>query len=661
MLLLQVSAVTTEVELASERNCHSQEIPLALNEAGANLMIKVTTTAAIQNEICQTWTEAGTNLQLNICSEAVDQIKSEIIRGMKAIPKRGAEVGGIFFGSIRKQGLNCTVEIEHIFAVPVEYRFGPSYRFSEVDEKAFSRALHAWPERQAIGWYRSNTRPATEPTPDDDAITAENFPTSNLFLLLRPDFTGSISARFQISGYPAHEFAFGRFSFLDQLLNGTDDDQEGNNTLAVFDTQGREHSVAIPAPHHVALPEAPRTAWRATIPLVIAASAIGGGIAAWTLLRPQPVQQHATLPPVILPAAAKTEPLPAAPIASTPTAAATPTLGLSAEFQQNSLMVHWDRQSPSILQASTAAFTLQQGQQHRTIALDVATLRSGSLMIRPNSADLDLRLDVHTAQGDVSQSLRVIGFRDASPQIQTARPTIAKATPAVVQPSAIQPPAIQTSAQQPSAVPSKGVASASTTAPPFSIPNTPLRKTEQTRTATLEEPPQVAASHPDSALPHMLNNIPASRIEPQSTARAPLGNPPQTAAAPSVKPVAPAPVPPIQIQPTPTASISNESLTPPKAIRKVQAEAPANARSIIAQNGYADASSGQVVGVEVLIDESGKVIKAHVVNESGPFVRLFEQNAIAAAKQWSFEPAKSGSKPIASRTVLTFRFAATPR
>jgi len=60
---------------------------------------------------------------------------------------------------------------------------------------------------------------------------------------------------------------------------------------------------------------------------------------------------------------------------------------------------------------------------------------------------------------------------------------------------------------------------------------------------------------------------------------------------------------------------------------------------------------GNVV-VEMEIDADGKVVSAIPI--SGP--TLLRASAVAAALQWEFEPCIVSGKPIATRSILTFRF-----
>ena len=66
------------------------------------------------------------------------------------------------------------------------------------------------------------------------------------------------------------------------------------------------------------------------------------------------------------------------------------------------------------------------------------------------------------------------------------------------------------------------------------------------------------------------------------------------------------------------------------------------------------AASGGVVLIEALVDGSGKVSEARVIGSAPPF----DQPALAAARQWSFRPARVKGRPTATYVYLIFGFPA---
>jgi protein TonB len=60
-----------------------------------------------------------------------------------------------------------------------------------------------------------------------------------------------------------------------------------------------------------------------------------------------------------------------------------------------------------------------------------------------------------------------------------------------------------------------------------------------------------------------------------------------------------------------------------------------------------------VVRVQVTVDESGRVLSAHVVSGLGYGL---DESAVAAAKATTFEPATQCGRPVVGTTILPFRF-----
>ena len=62
------------------------------------------------------------------------------------------------------------------------------------------------------------------------------------------------------------------------------------------------------------------------------------------------------------------------------------------------------------------------------------------------------------------------------------------------------------------------------------------------------------------------------------------------------------------------------------------------------------------IEVEVRIDDSGHVAEAHVVNNASNDNDLLIKAALAAAREWIFEPAKVNGKNVPSDHAIKFHF-----
>ncbi|HEY3441552.1 MAG TPA: hypothetical protein VGK29_12395 [Paludibaculum sp.] len=147
------------------------------------------------------WDVPGRSATIFIDYDLVDRLGIEIMRGFGALPKRGAEVGGILLGSA-EMGDRMVVRIEDFVGVPCEYLRGPSYVLSEKDMQAFDEALERWrpaPDKRiyVVGYFRSNTRDVLQLSPEDLEILETRFPGSSAVCLqVKPYATRASEATF---------------------------------------------------------------------------------------------------------------------------------------------------------------------------------------------------------------------------------------------------------------------------------------------------------------------------------------------------------------------------------------------------------------------------------------------------------------------------------
>jgi hypothetical protein len=137
------------------------------------------------------WEPAGKKIAVQLGAAVVDHLNYEIMRGFGAVPKRGAEVGGLLLGTVERAG-NCVVRVEEFVNIPCEHLHGPSYVLSEKDLSAFDRELAACPAESngrlhVVGFFRSNTRELMQLSEDDQELLNARFPGNDaICLLVRP-------------------------------------------------------------------------------------------------------------------------------------------------------------------------------------------------------------------------------------------------------------------------------------------------------------------------------------------------------------------------------------------------------------------------------------------------------------------------------------------
>ena len=165
--------------------------------------------------------------------------------------------------------------------------------------------------------------------------------------------------------------------------------------------------------------------------------------------------------------------------------------------------------------------------------------------------------------------------------------------------------------------------------PPESVP--PSQVTRPTKPFTA--PP--AAKQTSTPLP--LNDPPAIARSPEHSAYPDSIAGPQTVAPP--RPV-PAPIP--------AQSAAAPAYYPPVATRQVAPTFPEELRAVSLKPAK--------VSIRVFIDKTGKVVKAEPLPQQTVH-KLFIQEAVHAAERWRFQPARRGSEPVASESILRFSFA----
>jgi hypothetical protein len=138
------------------------------------------------------WKPAEKPVSVQLQFDVIDKILLEVMRGFGAVPKRGAEVGGILLGTIETQGGRTTVKVEDFEVIDCDHASGPSFILSEDDRSAFAESMDRWqrgPDRRiyAVGFYRGHTREGICLAAEDLSILDEMLPEpSAIALIIKP-------------------------------------------------------------------------------------------------------------------------------------------------------------------------------------------------------------------------------------------------------------------------------------------------------------------------------------------------------------------------------------------------------------------------------------------------------------------------------------------
>src|SRR5580700_909524 len=118
-------------------------------------------------------------------AQALDDIRLAVVDAFFSLPRGGAEIGGVLFGSWDGKRLAIT----GYAALDCEHAFGPAFTLSPDDEARLANLL-ASPVRdglQPVGWYHSHTRSEIFLSDADQEIHRRFFPEPwQVALVLRP-------------------------------------------------------------------------------------------------------------------------------------------------------------------------------------------------------------------------------------------------------------------------------------------------------------------------------------------------------------------------------------------------------------------------------------------------------------------------------------------
>lgn len=136
------------------------------------------------------WSDPSCTVRVRLHFDFIDDLSFEVMRGFGAIPRRGAEVGGILTGSWNAE--SGVVEITGFRAVPCKHRRGPSYILEEDELAVLDETLNALKAggtegSGVVGFYRSNTRDSFQIAEDDRLLLDRFFKADHgICLMVKP-------------------------------------------------------------------------------------------------------------------------------------------------------------------------------------------------------------------------------------------------------------------------------------------------------------------------------------------------------------------------------------------------------------------------------------------------------------------------------------------
>jgi hypothetical protein len=349
------------------------------------------------------WEVAGKPVSIHLDFNVLDRMAMDVMRGFGAVPKRGAEVGGLLVGSFDSSGEKLVVKIEDFVPVTCDHLKGPSYLLTEKDEARFRDTVNRIKaggegEPKLVGYYRSHTRDGLGLS-DEDIQLIERYlgDASQIALLIRPYATRtSIGAFFfQENGGFRRESSYQEFPFKRRDLGGgaspivrnftsdpatvdsIGDDPSGPDLREWVKARGGEGRGSTaraerPRPQAASTPAQFRSKW-VWIPLSFVFLVVGvvvGFQSAMMLNRGD----------------------------LTKSAASALTLGLSASSESGKVVVRWDRNAIAIQNASSGTLRILDGDFSKMVNLDTRQLQNGSVIYMSAENRVGFRLEILTQQ-----------------------------------------------------------------------------------------------------------------------------------------------------------------------------------------------------------------------------------------------------------------------
>lgn len=351
----------------------------------------------------------GKTVSINLSLDVVDRLQQDVMRGFGAVPKRGAEVGGILLGTVA-QADRLIIGVDDYEMAPIEYKRGPSYQLSPADLESFEAILDrlrtaSGSDLKPVGFLRSHTREGAGLVQDDLDLLQRFFPDPNaIVLLIKPYATKVSTATFLIRDNgqfprdaPVVEFPFRRRD----LAPGEDTPPKrakpkedsvppprraattrAGDALSIlrYDGQGAGES-NVAAPSYAESPEARRDPGKENtqsgwvwVPLSFIFLLLGVllGFQAALTLRPQS-------------AAGNSDPF---------------NLQLNVSKEGDNLNVRWDRQARAVRSALRGVLVIVDGVYNKTVELDPSQLQTGTVVYRHNSGEVRFRLEVYPRERD---------------------------------------------------------------------------------------------------------------------------------------------------------------------------------------------------------------------------------------------------------------------
>jgi len=295
-------------------------------------------------------------------------------------------------------------------------------------------------------------------------------------------------------------------------------------------------------------------------------------------------------------------------------------LNMRVRNEDERLRLTWNQRNPAVASATDGTLQIFDGQQHREVHLDGRQVADGSVLYRPLTNDVTFRLEVRGEQGGTSGSIRLLdGLSGQRAALDVSAPPAASNQQQLLGDAGRSADPGSPTLLRPNAEGSSDPYAASMTAGQLPADTNPVvPPPTQFRPVQRYETPRNIGTLTPTPGGTTINgwDTPAIRRAKQRTAR--VNKPAYLGAGYS------APRPLMQVMPRTSAIPAGT----------IQARTR--------------------VEVQVSVDLGGKVASAQVVS---PGVnQILASSALAAARQWTFEPASSNGQRVPGDHTIVFEF-----
>ena len=295
-----------------------------------------------------------------------------------------------------------------------------------------------------------------------------------------------------------------------------------------------------------------------------------------------------------------------------------------------------------------AVLHIKDGETQLDRTLTASELNTGSVAYQPKNADVDFALDVYSADPHATGAVQVMNLptQVEIPKMQPAgiqrapRPLMPSPSAGLAPRVQLQPVAEQSSAK---------TAEIREIPPPISLPM-PTAKQE---IAVARAKPSVEIDPgirpPDLPVPEVAEKSSAPHLAPE---RVVTGNIPRDSG----------PFVSISAEPVPSSKLGRVVKKVPLLRRlasheNIEQPVPEyQAQPALTLPNHQQLDQPVLVDVKVDVTETGRVSFAEITDYGEPPNFSLANAALAAARQWTFKPARSEDLPVSSQVVLHFRF-----